>query len=183
MLGLGERFWDESANPVLPAEFKKVEILFHKIEQERIDAEVARLGKEPQAQAPSASLGQMAGGSSTAAKPAAKEEKKMEITFDEFKKLDLRIALVTAVSKVEGADKLLRIDVDLGTEKRQIIAGIAPWYPPETLVGKKIVLVANLAPAKIRGNVSHGMLLAAEGDGQVVVLTPDKDVPAGSMVR
>jgi methionyl-tRNA synthetase len=174
MLGLGERFWDEAANPVLPAEFKKVEILFHKIEQERIDAEVARLGKEPQAQAPS---------SSQPSGPATGEERKMEITFDEFKKLDLRVALVTAVTKVEGADKLLKIDVDLGTEKRQIIAGIAPWYPPETLVGKKIVLVANLAPAKIRGNISHGMLLAAEGDGQVVVLTLDKDVPAGSTVR
>lgn len=107
----------------------------------------------------------------------------MEITFDEFKKLDLRVAQVMAVTRVEGADKLLRIDVDLGTEKRQIIAGIAPWYPPETLVGKKIILVANLAPAKIRGNISYGMLLAAEGDGQVVLLTLDKDLPPGSQVR
>ncbi len=186
MLGLESRGWDEAANPVVPGEFKNVEILFHKIEQAQIDAEVAKLGKEPQTQASSSSQGQagpVPGGPSTAVKPAAKEDKKMEVTFDEFKKLDLRVAQVMAVTKVEGADKLLKIDVDLGTEKRQIVAGIAPWYPPETLVGKKIILVANLAPAKIRGNVSHGMLLAAEGDGQVVVLTLDKDLPPGSHVR
>jgi methionyl-tRNA synthetase len=172
MLGLESRDWDEAASPVVPAEFKKVEILFHKIEQERIDAEVAKLGKEPSGNAnPKFEIRN------------PNPEKKVEITFDEFKKLDLRVAQVIAVTKVEGADKLLKIDVDLGTEKRQIVAGIAPWYPPETLVGKKIILVANLAPAKIRGNVSHGMLLAAEGDGQVVVLTLDKDLPPGSQVR
>jgi len=172
MLGLDDRGWDEAANPVLPGEFKKVEILFHKIEQERIDVEVARLGKEPSGDAsPKSEIRN------------PNPEKKMEITFDEFKKLDLRVAQVIAVAKVEGADKLLKIDVDLGTEKRQIVAGIAPWYPPETLVGKKIILVANLAPAKIRGNVSHGMMLAAEGEGQVVVLTLDKDLPPGSQVR
>jgi methionyl-tRNA synthetase len=172
MLGLESRGWDEAANPVLPGEFKKVEILFHKIEQEQIDAEVAKLGKEP---------GGNANPKSEIRNP--NPEKKVEITYDEFKKLDLRVAQVIAVTKVEGADKLLKIDVDLGTEKRQIVAGIAPWYPPETLVGKKIILVANLAPAKIRGNVSHGMMLAAEGDGQVVVLTLDKDLPPGSQVR
>ena len=107
----------------------------------------------------------------------------MEITFDEFKKLDLRVAQVLSATKVEGADKLLRFEVDLGAEKRQIIASIAPWYAPESLIGRKIIVVANLAPAKIRGNVSQGMLLAAEDGGQLALLGLDKDMPAGSQVR
>jgi methionyl-tRNA synthetase len=204
MLGLGDRGWDEAANPVLPGEFKKVEILFHKIDDDRIAAEVARLGRpaadaqeirksevlmEPtrgrfrNVTAQSGTIILPGFSDQSRPKPDPKKETKMEISFDEFKKLDLRVAQIVAAVKVEGADKLLKIEVDLGTEKRQIVAGIAPWYPPETLVGKKIILVANLAPARIRGNVSHGMMLAAEGDGQVVVLTLDKDLPAGSMVR
>jgi methionyl-tRNA synthetase len=182
MLGLGKRGWDDAANPALPPEFKKIEILFHKIEDDRIAAEVAKLdqagpGARPQAQA-----------EDKKEKPKVEEtkaDKKPEITFDDFKKLDLRVAQIVTAIKVEGADKLLKMELDLGTEKRQIVASIAPWYPAESLVGKKIVIVANLAPRAIRGNLSHGMLLAAEDatGSEVVLLTLDKDLPAGSLVR
>jgi methionyl-tRNA synthetase len=182
MLGIGSRSWDEAAHPALPSEFKQIEILFHKIDDGRIAAEVAKLGKAPEPVAATEHKPEP-----VAAKVAAvgnlDSEGKLEITFDEFKKLDLRVAQVIAASKIEGADKLVKLDVDLGAEKRQIVAGIAQWYPPEALVGKKIVLVANLAPAKIRGVVSHGMLLAAESGSQLALVTLDRDLPPGSPVR
>jgi methionyl-tRNA synthetase len=175
MLELGRRDWDQAANPALPAEFKKVEILFHKIDDDRIAAEKAKLDRLA-APAPAAAPAQPA--------PAVPvPEVRPEITFDQFKQLDLRVVKVLAASKVEGADKLLKLEVDMGSEQRQIIAGIARTYPPEALVGKKIVLVANLARARIRGQVSHGMLLAAENGDAMSVLTVDKDVPVGSQVR
>ncbi|MDI6827621.1 MAG: methionine--tRNA ligase subunit beta, partial [Armatimonadota bacterium] len=114
----------------------------------------------------------------------SKEEKQVEqISFEEFKKLDLRVGRIIAADKVAGADKLLLLTVDLGTEQRPIVAGIAQWYSPEELVGREIVVVANLAPAKIRGVESRGMLLAADVEGTAVLLQPDKDVPPGSSVR
>jgi methionyl-tRNA synthetase len=116
------------------------------------------------------------------AKPKKQEERNM-ITYEEFKKLDIRIAEVKSAEKVEGADKLLKLIVDDGEGERQIIAGIAQWYDPDSLVGKKIVLLANLQPAVIRGIESNGMLLAADIDGRAVILMPDQDVPAGSKVR
>ncbi len=77
----------------------------------------------------------------------------------------------------------MKLTVSLGDEQRQIVAGVAQFYAPDDLVGKKIVLLANLEPAKIRGVVSNGMLLAADADGRAVILTPDSDVPAGSKVK
>jgi len=109
-----------------------------------------------------------------------------EVTIDEFAKLDLRVAEVLAAERVAGADKLLQFRVNLGTEERTVLAGVAPYYEPQTLVGRKIVLIANLAPRKIRGLVSHGMILAAdagEGSGGVALLSPDKDAAPGSRVR
>jgi methionyl-tRNA synthetase len=105
------------------------------------------------------------------------------IAYDEFKKLEIRIAEVKSAERVEGADKLLRLMLDDGTGERQIVAGIALYYEPEALVGRKIVLLANLQPAKIRGVESQGMLLAADVDGKAIILMPDQDVPAGSKVR
>ena len=122
-----------------------------------------------------------------------KEESKVEetqvettptISFDEFKKLDLRVAKVISAEKIEGATKLLKLMVDLGTEQRQIVAGIAQWYEPESLVGRQVVMIANLAPAKIRGVESNGMLLAACGtDDSAILLLPDKEVSPGATVR
>ncbi|MCE5321960.1 methionine--tRNA ligase [bacterium] len=114
------------------------------------------------------------------------EAKKTEdtISYDYFSKLQIRIAQVISAEKVEGADKLLRLQISLGDEERQIVAGIAQSYEPSSLVGRKIVLLANLEPAKIRGVVSNGMLLAAsDEEGKAVLLQPEKDVLAGSKVR
>ncbi|HET6452969.1 MAG TPA: methionine--tRNA ligase [Armatimonadota bacterium] len=115
--------------------------------------------------------------------PPKEEEKVEQISFDEFKKMELRVGTITAADRVPGADKLLQLTVDLGAEQRPVVAGIAQWYAPEDLVGKQIVVVANLAPATIRGVESRGMLLAADVNGTAVLLGPDKEVPAGSGVR
>ena len=115
--------------------------------------------------------------------PPKEEEKMEQISFDEFKRLELRVGTITVADRVPGADKLLQLTVDLGTEQRPVVAGIAQWYSPEDLVGKQIVVVANLAPATIRGVESRGMLLAADVNGTAVLVQPDKEVPAGSGVR
>lgn len=105
------------------------------------------------------------------------------ISYDEFSKLDIRVALVENVEKVPKADKLLKLSIDLGTEKRTIVAGLAEFYNPKDLIGKKIVILANLEPRKLRGITSQGMLLAAE-DGKIVsILTPDKDITPGSEIK
>lgn len=106
-----------------------------------------------------------------------------DISFDDFKKLDLRVGKITKAKPVEGATKLLLLEVDIGREKRNLVAGIAEQYSQKELVGKNVVVVVNLAPKKIRGVESEGMLLAAEAEGGPVLLTPDKDVAAGTKVR
>ncbi len=106
-----------------------------------------------------------------------------EITFDEFKRMDLRVGEIVQAERVEGTQKLLKLEVDIGSEKRQMIAGIADVYPPETLIGKKIIVVANLQPATIRGIESQGMLLAADLDGRPVIPFFKEDIPAGTTVR
>ena len=112
-----------------------------------------------------------------------KEEQVEQISFEEFKRLDLRTGKIVAADRVPGADKLLQLTVDIGTERRPMVAGIAQWYSPEDLVGRQVVVVANLAPARIRGVESRGMLLAADLNGAAVLLEPDKEVPPGSTVR
>ncbi len=112
---------------------------------------------------------------------------KPTIQIDDFIKLDLRVATVTAAEPHPDADRLLKLQVDLGDHQRQICAGIKQFYDPENLVGRQIVVVTNLKPRKIRGEESNGMLLAASAmDGEeladVVVLSPSKAVPAGSSV-
>ena len=105
------------------------------------------------------------------------------IAIDDFKKIELKVATITAAEPHPNADKLLVLQIDLGTEQRQICAGIKSHYTPEQLVGKQIVVVANLATAKLRGMESQGMLLAASSGDQVIVLTPDKPALAGSKVK
>lgn len=108
-----------------------------------------------------------------------------QIEFSEFQKLELRIAEVKQAAKVEKADKLLVLQIDIGGDERQIVAGIAQHYTPEELIGKKVVVVTNLKPAVIRGIESNGMLLAATdtATGKVIVLTPEKEAVAGSKVK
>jgi methionyl-tRNA synthetase len=118
-----------------------------------------------------------------APKQAAPEDGAGLLSIDEFLKTELRVALVVAAERVEGADKLLKLQVDLGTEKRQVVAGIAKAYAPEALVGKRIIVVANLKPARIRGLESQGMLLAADFGGRPIVAVFEEDVPPGTRVR
>lgn len=111
---------------------------------------------------------------------------KAEIQYDDFAKIELKVATVLEASLHPNADKLLVLKVDLGQgEQRQICAGIKAWYDPATLVGRQIVVVKNLAPRPLRGVVSHGMLLAATdaATGNVVVLGPSTPVAAGSEVK
>src|SRR5213080_5598976 len=106
------------------------------------------------------------------------------IQYDDFAKLDLRIATVLECKPHPNADKLLVLQIDLGTEKRQICAGLRLHYPPEQLVGKQIVVVANLAPRTMRGEISQGMLLAATDPdtSKVIFVTPSEAAAAGSKV-
>ncbi|QDU34625.1 Methionine--tRNA ligase [Poriferisphaera corsica] len=113
-------------------------------------------------------------------------ETKPEITFDDFMKIDLRVATILEAELHPNADRLIKLQIDLGEEKRQICAGIKGHYEPEELVGKQIIVVANLAPRKIRGEESNGMLLAAsagdDDDRSVILLTPGKPIAPGSSV-
>ena len=104
------------------------------------------------------------------ARQVAIEELAPQITYDEFAKIDLRVATVLQAEVVQGADKLLRLRVDIGTEQRTIFAGIRQSYRPEDLVGKQVIVVANLQPRKMRFGVSEGMLLAAGPDSADVVV-------------
>lgn len=130
----------------------------------------------------------------TDAKPAAAKEKKPpsksakdippadEVDIADFKKLDLRVAEVLACKKVEGTQNLFQLTVDMGAEQRTLISGIAKWYKEEELVGKKVIVIANLKPAKIRGVESRGMVLAADSGEVLGLLTVDKDVSKGAKV-
>jgi methionyl-tRNA synthetase len=107
------------------------------------------------------------------------------ITIDEFARIDLRVAVVLAAERVPKTEKLLKLDLDLGSEKRSIVSGIAEFYEPEALVGRRIVVVANLKPARIRGVESRGMLLAAGGRAEgedLGLVTLDKATPPGTRV-
>ena len=106
-----------------------------------------------------------------------------KIDIDRFFELDLRVALVLDAERIAGTDKLLRLEIDLGSERRQIVAGIALAYEREQLIGKRIVVVANLQPARIRGVESQGMLLAADQGGRPIVATFEEEVPPGTRVR
>ncbi len=105
------------------------------------------------------------------------------ISYDYFKKLDIRVALVEEVEKVPKADKLYKLSIDLGTEKRTLVAGLAEYYKAEQLKGKKIIVLTNLEPRKLRGILSQGMLLAAVDDENVSILVPDKDLPPGARIE
>ncbi len=165
-----EQNWGQSGEAALAAGhvLNPPEVLFSKIENDVISEETNRLKSKAKP------------GSN---KTAEKEERTL-ISFDQFKDVDLRIAKVLTAEKVEKTDKLLRLEVELGTEQRQIIAGMAEFLAPEDLVGKKVVVVANLQPAKIRGLESQGMLLAAESEsGEFSLLTVEKDISSGTKIR
>lgn len=112
------------------------------------------------------------------------KEKEMDIvSFDEFKRMDLRVGEILKAERVPGTEKLLKLEVDIGTEKRQMVAGVADTYAPEDLIGKKLIVIVNLKPAVIRGIESQAMLLAAEIGGKAIIPFFDRDVPAGAKVK
>ena len=114
----------------------------------------------------------------------APEEADTAITIDEFARVDLRVAEVVAAEPVPKTDKLLKLTLKVGDEERTVVSGIAEFYEPAGLVGRKVVLVANLKPAKLRGIVSQGMILAAEdGEGHLALVEPTEDLPPGSVVK
>jgi methionyl-tRNA synthetase/methionyl-tRNA synthetase C-terminal region/beta chain len=120
----------------------------------------------------------------TAAPAAATAAASDTITIDDFLKVKLRVAEIIAAERIENANKLLRLQLRIGDEERQIVSGIADAYTPEEIVGRKIVVVTNLLPRKMRGVESQGMLLAAtDAEGKAILLHPDKDVPSGAEVR
>lgn len=105
------------------------------------------------------------------------------ISFEDFKKLDIRIGTVVSAERVAGADKLLKLVFDMGDEERQVVAGIAEHYKPKELVGKQMPVLTNLEPRELRGEMSNGMILAADADGKPVILSPAEEVPPGSVVK
>lgn len=108
---------------------------------------------------------------------------KSEITYDDFMKLDLRVAKVIAAEDIAGADKLLKVTLDVGElGERTVAAGIKQWYSAEELVGKTVTYLANLAPRKLRGVISQGMLIAA-GDETAVLLSPELEAKPGTVIR
>jgi methionyl-tRNA synthetase len=180
MLGIAEPLgWDRvmEYEPESGRGLGKVEVLVQTIDDEVVEEQVRRLEEKS-----AAAIAKQKEEDDMAQKV---EQKQGYVTFDEINKLRLKVAEVLECEKVEGADKLFVMQIDIGGEKRQIIAGIAPWYEAESLVGRKIVVVTNMQPAKIRGVESNGMLLAASvnDDEDVQLIIPDGDAPAGSGVN
>jgi len=162
--------WDDAGEPLLAAghELGEAAILFHKIDDELIEAQIAKL--------------EAAAGGVSAEKAEPFAPLGPEIEYDDFAKLDLRMGVVTGAAPVPKADKLLCLQVDLGFETRQILAGVAEQMKPEQLVGKRVVAVANLKPRKLRGLMSQGMLLMAEDrDGTLRPITSEGE--PGGVVR
>ncbi|GAE27846.1 methionyl-tRNA synthetase [Halalkalibacter wakoensis JCM 9140] len=123
------------------------------------------------------------GGSSKKVEEEVPEVDENEITIDDFTKVELRVAEVLEAEPVKGADRLLKIQLDLGYEKRQVVSGIAKFYSPEDLVGKKVICVTNLKPVKLRGELSQGMILAGSKGKKLQLATIDGNLPNGAQVK
>jgi methionyl-tRNA synthetase len=153
------------------------ELLFRKIENEEVEKQVEKLH---------ANLAQSAAAQQTATQTTTPSEvpAKPEIQFDDFAKIDLRVGTIRTAEKVEKADKLLKLSVDLGSETRTIVSGIAQHFSPDEIIGKQVTVVANLAPRKMRGIESQGMILMAENAaGKLVFVAPSPEADPGSEVR
>lgn len=158
-------------------------LLFQKIEDDVIDAQIAKLQATAASAAALAQATGVATDSAVAGIEAKEEEAKPEVAYDDFAKLDLRVATVIACEKVEKADKLLKLTLQVGSEERTVVSGIALHFQPEEVVGKQVLLLANLAPRKMRGIESQGMILMAEdADGKLVFMSPSNSVAPGSSV-
>ena len=171
MLNIEKLDWERLGEPeVLPAGhvIGKAELLFEKIEDSVVEAQVAKL--------------QATKAANEAAEKTA-EPQKAECSFDEFQKMDIRVSTIVAAEKVAKTKKLLKLTVDTGIDTREIVSGIAEHFTPEELVGRQVLVLVNLAPRELKGTLSRGMVLMAEdADGKLVLLSPDKEVKSGSIV-
>ena len=161
--------WQEAGQPQLSAghQINKAELLFEKVEDATIQAQVDKLMQTRK--------------DNDAGK--AVEPQKEDISFDDFTRMDLRVATILEAEKIPKTKKLLKMTVDSGIDKRTVVSGIAEYYTPEEVCGKKVVLLANLKPRKIKGVESHGMLLMAENhDGSLSFLSPEKAFENGSTI-
>ena len=161
--------WDQVGKDELIPEnhiINEPRILFQKIEDEKIDEQIKKLKNQGQ-------------------KPNKYPPMKDEITFDEFSKMDLRVGTITAAEKIEKADKLLKLTVDTGIDVRTVVSGIAEHFKPEEVIGQKVSILLNLAPRKIRGVESQGMILMAETEmGELAFVSPtNKEIDAGNTIR
>lgn len=167
------------------------ELLFRKIEDAEVQYQIDKLKKALRQAQGNIEKSKMEQEKAASQKPQAAgeaketaEANKVEIQYDDFAKLDLRIGTIAAAEKVEKADKLLKLQVDLGSETRTIVSGIAQHFSPESLLHKQVIVVANLAPRKMRGIESQGMILTAEQpDGKLILVNPDSLTQNGSTVR
>ncbi|MEC1305892.1 methionyl-tRNA synthetase [Lysinibacillus capsici] len=181
-LGLDDKFlaWDTIATfgNTIPANIKVVEKgipIFPRLENE---VEITYIREEMR--------GSVKTPQDEEIKKVAKTEENPEIpeiTIDDFMKVDLRVATVTACETVPKADKLLKLQVDLGYEQRQVVSGIAKFYTPDDLIGQKVIVVANLKPVKLRGEISQGMILAGEKDGILKLASVDPKLENGAKVK
>ena len=167
-LQAGNGLWDERTEPLLGRRIGTFKPLMRRIEQADVDKMLEASREQPAAAEPPPA-------------PAAAQEA-AQITIDDFLKVDLRVAEIIAAELVAGADKLLRVTLNDGTGNRTVMAGIRSAYEPAALVGRMVVLVANLQPRKMRFGVSEGMILAA-GDDDIFLLSPDSGARPGMKVR
>jgi len=173
--------WENAGKPKLLSvgySLREPELLFRKIEDEEITAQIEKLkGAANKIQENKKEIKNMED-----QKPQA-PDLKSEIVYDDFAKLDLKVGTILSAEKVEKADKLLKLEVDMGFEKRTIVSGIALHFKPEEIVGKQVVVVANLAPRKMRGIESNGMILMAEDkQGKLYFISPVEKIDEGSAV-
>lgn len=153
------------------------ELLFRKIEDDEINAQIEKLkSASATKEAPAVNTKQMT------PEQSATGNQKSAIVFDDFAKIDLRVGTIVSTEKVEKADKLLKLQVDLGFETRTIVSGIALHFKPEEIVGKQVTVVTNLAPRKMRGIESNGMILMAEDNGKLHFINPEDKINSGSTV-
>ncbi|MFV0548976.1 MAG: methionine--tRNA ligase [Limnobaculum xujianqingii] len=173
-----ELHWDEIEQPLLDHKVNGFKALFNRIDSDKVDAMVESSKADLQAMQSGAPKATVTG-------PLADEPIAETITFDDFAKVDLRVALIKQAEEVEGSDKLLRLTLDLGGEIRQVFSGIKSAYPdPKALEGRLTVMVANLAPRKMRFGVSEGMVMAAgPGGNDIFLLTPDSGAQPGMSVK
>lgn len=180
-LNAGELQWDSVSSPLLGSEINRFKPLMTRIEEAKIN-QMLESNKAHLAEA--AALQAKTGASNNANSQLAKDPISPTIEYDDFAKVDLRIVKIVKAEQVKGADKLLQLTLDLGDEQRNVFAGIKSAYDPADLVGKMTVMVANLAPRKMRFGVSEGMVLAAgPGDDEIYILTPDKGAQPGMRVK